>query len=310
MSPSPSIKSKRHHYIPQMYLKRWNNSSGKIYVYSPNRSKKIECEESTAKITGYEEHLNRLKGLPGDTKYLLEHQYFGGLDGIGSNLLDDMERSNFDTFMIRDIERRIQFSKIFGGFRLRHPIEIYKLEERIELGQLPLEPLSLDFKKYLNITGLSYTHNARLKTLEWVWRSIEAPFGPTTVANMNWRLVRLRNSPLNFVTSDQPVAVLGPIGAPNSALGLPLGPRTYFFATKSPALMQTIISLRERDFVMAMNRGAMMNAYRFVASDKPISCKLVEKYFDTASDKGVYDELKSESSTSRYLRDVLGIRIA
>ena len=138
----------RHHYVPQFLLKRWQDSSGKVHVFTIKKDKLV-CSKRAPKWTGFENDLYAIVanavGLAND---VLERKIFSPLDNNAAKALEKLERHEALTE-----DDHIAWTFFMSSLRIRQPDVLDYL--RNEGGQLVRQFLAEADAKTLRPGGMS-----------------------------------------------------------------------------------------------------------------------------------------------------------
>ena len=81
---------RKHHYIPQFYLKNWAGLDGRVICYRRLSKRKVASDPVTPKSTGYEKDLYTLEDLPRNLRQAIEKEVTADVDGRAAAALRKM----------------------------------------------------------------------------------------------------------------------------------------------------------------------------------------------------------------------------
>ncbi|MFP6791542.1 MAG: DUF4238 domain-containing protein [Thalassolituus sp.] len=99
--------SKKHHFIPQFYIKGFSDENGDVFVFDKEYKKLASSPKKSAQIF-YEENLYTVKKF-GETSLLIEDSY-GELEGMFSKLVAQMKE--WPESLLPGIVKETEFSKL------------------------------------------------------------------------------------------------------------------------------------------------------------------------------------------------------
>lgn len=141
--------SKKHHYIPQFYLKGFTNEQGKYYLFD----KKTEEVRSTNPQNSFFEN-NRNSAFVNEEKLTFLEDLYAHFDSITAPLLEKIRKSSLESFELEpEILHRIKM--FIAQIYWRVPENDTKFEETID--SLSFKEAGFDFKN--KVTGESIATN-------------------------------------------------------------------------------------------------------------------------------------------------------
>lgn len=241
----------RDHYVPRFYLSRWAGSDGKLArCQKIEQTREIHWKRVSPKEVAFE------RGLYGD----LEEEFFKPLDNNSSQLLQ-----------LFDSEREERTKKLDLG----HPK--HRLWAKYLLAQLIRTPSNLNrlIDQY-SIKGID-----RKTAIEQLPVVIENERAIKDLRSLEW-IITGSNTDRELVTCDYPL-IFRPddLSNPRCVIILPLGPHSYFLATKRA----NILSMEKdpRKMVGYINQETLKNARGrgriFAANSYSLRDGFIEKYF-------------------------------
>ncbi len=276
----------RHHFLPQFYLKRWDNSEGKIETYSRRRGQ-IHIKSYVAKGVAYERGLYSLEGAPAKKRNSIEREFMGPVvDDPAAKALRLMLREDEGEFTI---ERRVAWTRFLMSLLVRLPPLLSKIEadgdaalisemerapEEYEALRKPGDPLTP--QEFLSVRGLDWVLNNFGRSL--IPGLIENPRMTKDIAHMHWIVLRYGAGPYGFVTSDFPICMHPGLAHQNCLISLPLSPTALFLAAHDVELLNQLRALPPATVINAANKIVIKSAERFVYADDRQYRGLVDTY--------------------------------
>ncbi len=200
--------ARRHHYVPQFYLRTWNDSDGKgLWVYSRDAKGGIKSRRCSARSIGFAEDLYTL--LP-DAAYppppnhapdALEKSFFAKIDEHAARVHKKLVSTG-----IRELssEDRSVWALFMNSLMERAPDRIEQVEREVSEEELAQEFRSKfgnrDLPDKINLTAL------RKNTIRQVLAGyiVDEAFIAHLI-NVRWATVDVDIEGEHFVTSDRPI---------------------------------------------------------------------------------------------------------
>ena len=217
----PSKLSRRHHFIPQFYLKAWyeaKNSGFWVYTKTP-KGELVAQKNKHAKSYCFEEDLYLLKpggnSLVSNDADVVEQEFFLVIDTKASNIHNKLLLTGINSITAED---RINWAIFMLSLQLRSPEAMLLFVE--QMGE-----------KLLNLDNFEqFVRNAYLSNLPAMMLK---PGAVEYIANMDWSIVKLPaekeehlllgNNPLLNMPYDE--------RAPIQVLSLAISPKQLFVMT-------------------------------------------------------------------------------
>ncbi len=244
-------KGTRHHYVPQFYLSRWAEGDGKLARCEMiSRKRELHWKRVSPKEIAFE------RGLYGE----LEEAFFKPLDNGASRLLQhlDSERG----------QRTI-------NFEIGH--DNHRLWAKYLLAQIIRTPKNLNrLIDFYSIKGID--KDAAITQLPMVVENEKAISDLRSVA---W-LISGYKCNRQLITCDYPL-IFRPndLGSEKCVLILPLGPHSYFMATRRQNL--SAIQFDNREMFGYINQEIIKNSKGrfFASSTSSVNDGFIKKYFSS-----------------------------
>lgn len=282
MSSVPQ-QSRRHHYVPVFYLKRWE-TGGRVCQYSrPHRQVVPQLKAPTA--AGFEVDLYSVPGFPAEHRTMLEDHFLKQVDQIASDALDVMLDQGQGPAALSP-KLRDGWSRFVMSLHHRSPTRLAALKERCQRyvsanmsqyeqlfqeKRAPDDPRSFDdFCEDLNRDA-----DQRLWA-EVFRRAVDSQRVGDFLNRMTWHVVGIDRSDRSFLTSDHPLVTSNGLDRPDGHVVLPLGPSTMFVATNTEETLAQIRACPIRALQAHINDAVVRQASRFVYGQDDQQLRFVE----------------------------------
>jgi hypothetical protein len=272
------MASRKHHYVPCFYLRRWAGSDGRVCEFSrPHRV--VVPRRTHPEGTAYEIDLYKDDALPTGFESWLEDYFFGRVDQLASDahqlllkdqlaLLTPGMRSAWSRFIISLLQRnpekiawlkerwKIEYARALEGIRAeyetrRQPADPETFDEfrdrvRMDMGARQLRGM-IDLKQ----TGL-------------------------VINMMAWHTVTFAGLRHPLLTSDRPVIMTNGLGYDHSHIVLPISPTQMFVAVRSSNTEKEIKAIPPVELAFRANDRIASQAMRFVYGIDDMQLRFVE----------------------------------
>ena len=276
----------KNHYIPRTYLRRWAaDEDGKLCQHTCIRGR-IMAKRVYPAETGYAVDLYTLADLPPENRHFVEDVLFKRVDQDAANGLD--------LFLANDIDAGVNAAKITGWSRFlmsllhRQPAKIESLkvaaqgkfesvipEMRAGWGQHP-EHETMTFDEYLERNAASLNAIMFANVLAKICNSENIG---QHMNNMIKSVATIQGSK-RFLTCDNPLTLLRPLGDDGAYILLPISPKKIFIAANGQGIVDRLVQrLRDENLVEQLNEAAISNAILYVYDTYEDQTGLVSRYF-------------------------------
>jgi len=229
--------ARRHHYVPQFYLRAFAGTDGKLWQYTREPSGKVSERRVSPKATGFEADLYRVRDvatfMPERDPTGIESSFLASIDGAAapvlrkllvepSPTLSDEERTAWALFLNSMLERDLRVVREREQLAPRFTESVTsKLRSRART-EADLARLD-DTLRSLNCEAISLN-----SVREHMVREIRDPKTLDILRRRGWRLVRVGPG-TDLVTSDTPLSINGGAGSrPIELLACALSPSCLF----------------------------------------------------------------------------------
>jgi hypothetical protein len=118
--------SKKHHYMPVFYRKRWAGADGRICEFSKPYENTLKPKRVHPAGTGYVSSLYEMKGLKDELKDQFEALFLSPVDSKAADALSIMEKD--DSAHIWNSEERSAWTRFLLSLLMRMPEDIRDLK--------------------------------------------------------------------------------------------------------------------------------------------------------------------------------------
>ncbi|CAN96462.1 Hypothetical protein sce6295 [Sorangium cellulosum So ce56] len=235
---STSQPSRRHHYVPQFYLRQWADDDSKLWCYKRERSGKLSETQVAPRATAFQEHLYSVRDtapfLPERTPDVIEGQFFSPLDNAASQVfqkilsgrglpLPETEKTTWALFLNSLLERDPR--------TLATRDEVAPAVAEKVLAELRARCRSAESRARLDdmIGRVDYMAMARNSVREHMVREIRDGDVIEYFKKKSWTIVDVSAETLELITSDSPAVInCGHSKSPVHMLTLALNPSKLF----------------------------------------------------------------------------------
>lgn len=225
---TPSKTSHRHHFVPQFYLRAWQDAECKnIWVYTRNKQNQISYRHRPAKAVGYVNNLYSLKpeGIwsalnpPPDA---IEKSFFSLIDNDAAKVHQKLITSGLSSLTSRD---KLEWALFLNSLIERNPKRISEMESQFSIEEIKDKFIERWGKSnLLDQIDISAIHHNSLRHALVQYITDESFI--THVANMRWVTVDIPFEGEHLLTSDMPLLINGGVaGKPIHLLSIALTPK-------------------------------------------------------------------------------------
>lgn len=234
----PPGPARKHHYLPECYLKAWTGSEGRLVQFSAPHGE-VAWTWKAPGGTGYEPDLYSMPAL-GPAADWLESRLMKMIDTAGARSLEHMRSGN-----ALDADGREAFAGLLATLQVRTPPSIHALKRQIlEWRRADRPDTQVIYERFIWQPGMpdrAADHMAETDTAEEQQTFLAETFAellrPTQIishlTSMAWRTLTLPRGAPRLLTSDHPVIVPTALDRRDSLLLLPISPTQVFVAANS-----------------------------------------------------------------------------
>jgi hypothetical protein len=265
----------------------------------------IVARRKSPKGTGYDKHLYRLRGYADASSQQVEERFFQPIDSRASDALGILESGH----PLIDMRVRSAWTQFIMSLLLRCPEDLKAfrqiwsriiaspapgVEERYQESRDPGQPET--FADFVNGRPLPVRERELFET--YTRLIAHERIGPY-IASMNWHVIGLPDTDYELLTSDRPVAIPHPLLEEIAYIGIPIGPRKLFLATKRN-WRPNLDTLRQRNLIVRQfNRFSVAAAVRFVYGRTDTQLSFVRAHFGESPQHRFVDDMEEGALRER-----------
>lgn len=270
----PAEKARKHHYLPECYLKGWAGPDGRLVEFAV-RYKGVGHRWTSPGGTGYEIDLYSFPAL-GSHSDALEKELLSAIDSSAATALREMR-------LLAPISAsaRSAFAMLLTTLLVRSPPAIHALKESLREWRRKDRPeTQAIYEAFIWQPGLPRRANDHLyendtdeDVQDFLADTLRAVLTHERIAEylkgMCWKILPMPEGAPALLTSDQPLVTSNGLDAKDSYLLLALGPRRLLLATNSQVHADRYVrSMGLIKLATYVNQMVVERARRFVyASD-------------------------------------------
>lgn len=279
---------RKHHYIPQFYLRNWCGADNRVICYKRIPSGTIH-ERVTPKSTAYQKDLYTLAHLSEDLRQVLEKDVTADVDNRAAVALHKMVAAkSTDTLTGAD---RLSWAQFVVSLPIRNPEAVADIKETstrtgMEKAyeqakqELPDWAQEKDFKTEFEESVKEDRFTRFLSANYGLMVISELMLNPDfqdIILRMRWWVMDFSSAGISLITCDRPYMIFRSIRNPRCLIYLPIGPHLGFFASPDPMKQGQLLRQNGKSVVKEMNRWEASLAARYVYSADTQHTPLVEK---------------------------------
>jgi Protein of unknown function (DUF4238) len=233
---------RRHHYIPQFYLRRWCSQDGRLAYYAWEKSRAspktdLVCRRVDPRDIAAEKNLYALARTA--DKQAFEKYVNGEVDDAGARALQEIVAGRVEELTSED---RAAWARFFVALPVRNPEAVADIKQSSSSNLLKRVRATMaeteDFEKLWdgvlkNDEEIAFLHeNYGLFVIEELCLN---PQYHEIFTKMHWWTMDLSSSDYALLTSDRPYCNFRPASHPQTLIYVPVSPSLAFFASPDPA---------------------------------------------------------------------------
>ena len=286
----PVNEPRKHHYIPQFYLRNWADSDGRVICYKRVPTGRLVHDQVAPKSTGYEEDLYTLDHLPAGIRQAIETYITADVDDRAAKSLQEMVK----TKGVRTLtpEQRLSWSQFIVSLPIRNPEAVADIKETATKSGMEKaceeakrkfpewaqeDDFGTEFEEIVNedpqTRFLSDNYGLLVITALMRNQQFHKP-----LLSMKWWVIDFSRSGLSLIVGDRPYVNFRPISHPRTLIYLPISPSLGFFASPEPEKERQLRNQDARFVAREMNRRQAAFAARYIYSADLQHKRLVEKH--------------------------------
>lgn len=274
---------KRHHYLPQFYLKAWARADDTVVSFR-RRHKLVLAEAKTPYATGFEEHLYSLPGEPKpEDQEQVEMRWMSGIDDAAAKVRDQLiatpqkrlTQAQSDAWIIflismifRTPTRLRWMNDQIRGHDHRFSDDDRAAYDKLRPHEAPPTP-----ELYFRDSSDEELSTARMQLMLSLIRSDVIGRG---IAEMEWCVHQVTGNH-GLLTCDDPVITSNGLNQGDSFVILPLGPRHLFIAGSTAAALLAYTTQTDRAVERAINDALVAQATDLVIGSTERHLNFIER---------------------------------
>jgi Protein of unknown function (DUF4238) len=265
--------SKRHHYIPEFYLKRWSSGKGTLVEFSKPFGDRVRPKRVYPKQTGFVDRLYELRGVTPQQSQYIETGFFRPVDTKAATVLQKMEGGGCEF----SGAERSAWSNFLMSLVLRHPENVTAIREHMlaNVAEVRVRPIKARWRKGEDDPATVREILNQLGTEDGITRvalntlvsSINSEKIGSALINTQWGMLTAPQFSPALLTSDRPLIWVNGVADRDFQLLLPLGPKRIFYAVHAGSEMEGRLRFMNAALLTDfMNEHVTRRAVRYVYS--------------------------------------------
>lgn len=277
---------KKHHYVPEFYLKRWAGEDRKVSDYRRFNGGLVHRRRFPSE-TGFEIELYSIRShADPERRQIIEKRLMSQIDNGASRSLEYMEQAGQPP---TDSERRNAWTRFLLSLIYRSPTQVEKLRQKIaanrdvvlesvanQYAELRSETDPDTFEEYLTRDDGRIDEESLLPLMRNVIGSKRVG---TALIQMTWSIMRFNLPTHGFLTCDIPIMISNGLGHRDSFVMLLISPSTLFIAAARKEVINSFASQDARVLERAVNDAIVQQARQVVISRDNAQRRFIENRF-------------------------------
>lgn len=277
---------KKHHYLPEFYLKRWAGEDSKVTEFSRPRCDVVTKRKSPS-ATGFQRELYTIhsRSHPSERQEV-EKTFMSHTDNVAAEALSYIEthrtrpsdkrlRDGWSRFLMSLMHRSPQrIAWLRKMLREREKSVIADVQSSYSEARGPDDPDT--FAEYLASAGSQIFDEALAALLIQI---IDSKAIGNALNSMTWGVCRLSGHRFSLLTSDAPLLISNALGHPDASIILPIAPDSFFIAANRTEIIDSFGAQAATDISRAMNIAVVGQAEWVVVGSDASQLTLVENRF-------------------------------
>jgi hypothetical protein len=277
---------KKHHYLPQFFIRRWIDAEGKLAEYRRPRDKLIVKRKRPAETGDIVDlYANESKSDPVEGQALellfmqkVDHgaaRALAHIDDHGTKPNDPELRDAWTRFLMSLMHRtpeRVKYLtakvKEYEDGRLNR-----ELREKYESLRGPDDPP--DFDSWLKAQG-PLTPDLRVRLLKLL---IDSKRIGNALNDMKWSVFTLDRPRFGFLTGDHPIMISNGIGIRKGFILLAISPSQLFIGANDPQIVSSFETQRPNGLEQAVNDACTRQSHHVIVARDDSQTAFVNKRF-------------------------------
>lgn len=292
----PQRPTKRHHYIPAFYTKRWA-TDGRLLEYRRVHAGKLVWRRTAPDGTGWMENLYSIQGLEGPDAQKPEELFFKKLDSDAALLVEAFlgprrnlpvsseDRSAWATFLLSLLYRTPEdVTRLRTNYQRVLTQATPDIQARWDRVRQPGQPQSVQ-----DILDRRSSSENDMRFFEGMFRLMQSETVGTFLIRMAWRVVDLSKASYPLLTSDRPIIRSNGFRAENGHIAIPLSPTHLFLGAKDDHVLRDILAMSPNRIARQTNTFVVQHACRYVYASTAGQTEFVRRHIGTVRDDRLAD---------------------
>ncbi|WP_442577833.1 DUF4238 domain-containing protein [Mesorhizobium sp. ASY16-5R] len=264
------MSHRRHHYIPQFYLRPWLGADHKLeeYGHVPPTGE-IRSRRRGTKSTGYEDDLYSIPGATAETRQNIERIFMGTVDKTAADARDMLLRGVIPTGPERQAWARFLMSVV-----MRTPEEIRLMKEHYTSNLLATDPdLEAEYKalrrsdlpptlgEYMTTLGAA---NLERSALVLAVDMMQLESVTKLFMSAQWCVLDIGDSRKKLMTSDHPVVMTNGLGRFDGHFAIAISPQRLFVGFMFAGFADRLQKERPEKVIRLFNDAVIGQGRKFV----------------------------------------------
>lgn len=285
-SASARARPKRHHYIPEFYLKPWT-VQGKVKQFSYEHDN-LRIRSVAPKATAFVRNLYSLRDFPPDLAQQVEEKFFSPVDSQAADARDVFLDADADREWQGTMKLRSAWTRFLLSMLLRMPEDLTLFRAMWER-ELKDAYRDAEVDEGLWNTMLDRNSSKVERSLfQLLIRLIDNKNIGSKINAMRWRVIDVTDCRFPLITSDRPTAWTG-LKQPQGHIALAISPTRVFVATNPQNTFPRYDRSMRSVIAERLNRGAVARAVRYVYGTRESEAALVRAHFGAEREKRLFE---------------------
>jgi hypothetical protein len=259
---------KKHHYLPEFYLKRWARNGVVIrYTRLDNEDQRLLCEPKTPAQVAREPYLYSLPDMDDPREIQsVELNLFQKIDAGAALALEKFEQQK-----MLSRQDHIVLCKFVISL-------LYRTPKRLEAMKRELAKHK-EGAPYTGLTGQAFDDKLKATTNRLLAMLVEGETGLSIVSKFNAYRIVIRGASKTLVTSDRPLTVSRQLVANDAFMLLPYAPDRLLILTHHKAIADSFATQNPNNLVSGINQAVVEQSENIVVAADRQASKMIERLF-------------------------------
>jgi hypothetical protein len=277
---------KKHHYVPEFYLKRWAGEDRRVSEFRRFQGKLAHRRRFPSE-TGFELELYSIRShTDQNRRQIIENRLMSNIDNGAARALDYMEENGKPPL---DEKNRNAWTRFLLSLIHRSPSQIEKMRSAIAANRddvlRSLAPRYAElrskadpetFEEYLARDNGRIDEESLLPLMQGVLGSKKVG---TTLIRMTWGIIRFELPFHGFLTSDIPIMLSNGLGHQDAFLMLPISPSALFIAAARKPVLHSFSSQDPKALQRGINDAVAQQARQVIIAQNEAQRRFIDNRF-------------------------------